>query len=225
MKILKSKKWIVIFSVIIVLIVAFVLFMSLGVYRSYNTNDEDWLRYRGDKLICVGDSLFWSVDPCEPIGVVYVGGMFTTGYGQSRDAIYHTYPLFGGLRNTPSPIYVSEHIDCDVKNNIFDSVSLTDKSGNATLYDLNAPISAYAFCVTYSGPELRIKELTKVGTISLNHAEIDWLHLKYTVYCDAENYYCYKPNGVSEDGKEKVIEQWLVITDDSLIEWFADQQP
>ena len=225
MKILKSKKWIVIFSVIIVLIVAFELFLNLGVYRLQHHKDEYWLRYRGDKLAHVGNTLYWSVDSCESMGIVYDAGIFTTVYGQSSDAVYYWFPLFGGKNSSPATIYVSEHIDCDVRNNIFDSVRLTDKSGNAALYDLDTLINAYAFCVTYSGPELRIKELTKVGTISLNHAEIDWLHLEYTVYCDAENYYCYKPNGVSEDGKEKVIEQWLVITDDSLIEWFADQQP
>ena len=175
MKILKSKKWIVIFSVIIVLIVAFELFLNLGVYRLQHHKDEYWLRYRGDKLAHVGNTLYWSVDSCKSMGIVYDAGIFTTVYGQSSDAVYYRFPLFGG---TPETIYVTENIDCDVRNNIFNSVSLTDKSENTTLYDLDAPISAYAFCVTYSGPELRIKELTKVGTISLNHAEIDWLHLK-----------------------------------------------
>ena len=222
MKILKSKKWIVIFSVIIVLIVAFELFLNLGVYRLQHHKDEYWLRYRGDKLAHVGNTLYWSVDSCKSMGIVYDAGIFTTVYGQSSDAVYYRFPLFGG---TPETIYVTENIDCDVRNNIFNSVSLTDKSENTTLYDLDAPISAYAFCVTYSGPELRIKELTKVGTVSLHHAEIDWLHLEYTVYCDAENYYCFKPNGLSEDGERNEIEKWYVITDDSLIEWFAGQQP
>ena len=220
---MKSKKKVIIISVITAFVVAFKLFWFLGVYRSQHNKDEYWLRYRGDKLTHVGNSLFWSIDPCESMGIVYDSGIFTTGYGHSSDAIYYWYPLFGGKKNTPATIYVSENIDCDTRNNIFDGVSLTDKSGNTNLYDLDAPISAYAFCVMYSGPEMRIKELTEVGTISLHHAEIDWLHLEYTVYCDAENYYCFKPNGVSEDGKETVIKQWLVITDDSLIEWFADQ--
>lgn len=222
---MKSKKRVIIISIIIVFVVTFILFWYLGVYRLQYNTDEYWLRYRGDKLTHVGNTLFWSVDSCESMGIVYESGVFTTGYGQSSDAIYYWYPLFGGKKNTPATIYVSENIDCDVRNNIFDSTSLTDKSGNTTLYDLDAPISAYTFCVTYSGPELHIKTLTEVGTISLHHTEIDWLHLEYTVYCDAENYYCFKPNGVYEDGERNQNKVWFVITDDSLIEWFSDQQP
>lgn len=222
---MKKLKKIIIISAIIVLMIASILFWYLGVFRLQHNEGEYWLRYRDDKLPHVGNTLFWTVDSCESMGIVYDAGIFTTVYGQSCDAVYYRYPLFGGKRNTPATIYVSENIDCNAKNNIFDCVSLTDKSGNAALYDLDTLISAYAFCVTYSGSEMRIKELTEVGTISLHHAEIDWLHLEYTVYCDAENYYCFKPNGVYEDGERNKDKKWFVITDDSLIEWFSDQQP
>ena len=221
---MKNKKMLIIVSItlVIAIFVSLVLYWYLGIFRLQHKKDEYWLRYRSDKLTYVGNTLFWSVDSCETMGIVYAGGLFTVAHGNNNNAIYYWYPLFGGKKTGSASIYVSEEIDCDVRNNIFDSVSLSYKSGNTSRYNLDAPISAYTFCVPYSGSELNPKRLNEIGIISLNHAEIEWLHLDYTVYCDAENYYCYKMNGVYEDGERNKNQTWFVITDESLKDWFSE---
>ena len=220
---MKNKKVIITISVILIvaLLISLLLFWELGVYRLQQKNGEYWLRYRNNKLYCAGDALVWSIDECESIGIVYDTGLFTYAYGNDSNAIYYQYPMFGG---SPECIYVSENIDCDIKNDIFDSISLAHTNGTTSRQTLDALINAYTICIPYSGPELHENEMDKVGTIYLDHAEIEWLHMDYTVYWDGESYYCHKLNGVYEDGEFLEDKTWFVLTDEALVAWFSEQQ-
>lgn len=221
---MKSKKLRIISIIsVIVILISLILIWELGVFRLQRKEGEAWLSYRSDKLTYVGNTLFWSVDTCEPVGVVYDTGVFTSAYGNDKKAVYYWYPLFGGKKTGPAGVYVSEKIDCDVRNNIFNSMSLTCKSEESFRYNLDSPINAYTFCIPYSGSEISPKMLNHVGTISLNHMEIEWLHWDYVVYCDAEKYYCYKMNGVYEEGEQNEGKKWFLITDEALIEWFSSR--
>ena len=208
---------------IIIIFASLILIWNFGIFRLQHHDDEYRLRHRSGNLTYVGDTLFWSVDSCESMGIVYDTGVFTFAYGHNDSAVYYWFPLFGGKKTTPATIYVSDKIDCNARNNIFNGMSLADKNGDTVHYDLEVPINAYAFCTPYSGAEMYPNTLNELGTVSLDHAEVEWLHLSYTVYCDDENYYCYKINGVYENGELNESKKWFVLTDESLLEWFSSQ--